>query len=191
MPYPSVKVGWPNEKPGRPKSHKDLPGLSIQSTSFTRALEGAIHPRNSLILELGAGNGWYTGAIAGILDGAGKIFAADDEWSWSSPRNLVPFDTFVANRWDDREKIVPLVGSHVGAMRWIKEQKGTIDLVVVSNGKNQAENTHLLRSCWSIFPKTRVIGNAMLLDPNIVALRSPAGSVFINHRTHFEWTPAA
>lgn len=183
----STRVGWPDVKPD---GEEKLAPLEINDLAFTRAMATRIWPRSSIVLELGARNGWYTSAILKVLGIGGRVFSADDSWADPKARLHVPFDVFVANRWKEREKIVPLRGSYADAMRWIHEQKGTIDHIVISNGSSQKENTNLLKMCWSFFPKTPILGSTMIVDGNTIAVRSPAGSVFQNHRTHVEWTPA-
>lgn len=181
-----TRVGWPSVKPDR---EEKLAPLEICDLAFTRAMERNIWPRSSLVLELGAKNGWYTGAIAKIVGLGGRIFSVDDSWTDSGANMHVPFDVFVANRWAEKEKIVPLRGTYNGAMRWIIQHKGTIDHIVISNGGSEKENTHLLKMCWSFFPRTPILGATMLVDANSIAVRAPAGGVFQNHRTHIEWTP--
>ncbi len=183
----STQVGWPEVKPDR---EEKLAPLEIKDLAFTRAMERRIWPRSSIVLELGAKNGWYTSVLTKIVGLGGKIFSADDTWTNPRARIHVPFDVFVANRWAEKEKIVPLRGSYADAMRWIHHHKGTVDHIIISSGTSEKENTYLLKLCWSFFPKTPILGATMLVDTNIIAVRSPAGSVFQNHHTHVEWTPA-
>jgi hypothetical protein len=181
----SVRVGWPDVRPG---GKQKLAPLSVGDLPFTRAIERVMRPLGALVLELGARNGWYTGAITQLLGPAGKVFSADE--FWDDPKEPWTFDHFIANRWDEKEKIIPLRGSHVAAMKWVQTQKGTIDNIVISNGGTEVANTSLLRWCWGFFPRAHIVGNSMLLDANSIAVKAPAGSVFVNHRSHFEWTPA-
>lgn len=183
----STQVGWPEVKPDK---EEKLAPLELKDLAFTRAMERQIWPRSSIVLEIGAKNGWYTGALAKIVGLGGKIFSADDAWTKPSARLHVPFEVFVANRWGEKEKIVPLRGTYPDAMRWIIENKGTIDHVVISSGGAMSENTHLFKLCWSFFPRSPILGATMLIDSSVMAVRAPAGSVFQNHRTHVEWTPA-
>jgi len=191
----STRVGWPEVKPN---GEQTLAPIEVKDLAFTRAMDRQIWPRSSIVLELGARNGWYTSVLAKIVGLGGKIFSADDSWMDPKARVQVPlpgpshflFDVFVANRWNDREKIVPLRGTYTDAMRWIHEHKGTVDHIVISSGSSEKENTRLLRTCWSFFPKTPILGATMLVDSNVIAVRAPAGSVFRNQQTYVEWTPA-
>lgn len=184
----SVQVGWPDVMP---EGKQDLAPISHSSLPFTMALERLIYPRHAaLVLELGARNGWYTSVITQLIGSAGKVFSVDEMWVDPKKKLKMPFEVFAANRWEQREKIVPLQGSYVAAMKWIQAQKGTIDHIVISNGGLETANTTLLKWCWGFFPRAPIVGNSMLLDTNVVAVKAPAGSVFAKHGTYFEWTPA-
>jgi len=190
---------WPEEKPDKPEQHEQWFNPRKQ------ILLREVVPREAkLVVELGS---WLGDSTRWFCDWCpDATVVAVDTWLGSTEhllkrRDLLPvlYDTFLANCWEYRDRLIPFRNTSLSALNFLAGLKLKPDVIYIDSGHDFWGVLSELETSYGLFPKAIMIGDDYTPSNNVgLALKGfvgcggrVGGSVYRSweiETQHYVWT---
>jgi len=155
------KYPWPNRKPEVPE---DLHGWC--ETPHRKMFEQILHPKMSLILELGSWLGKSTRLLLSMAPQA--VVICVDHWLGSrehheneefSTKLPTLYETFLVNLWEDRNRVIPVRLTTIAALKEIHQCQVIPDLIYIDAGHAYRDVHADINTSLQLFPTSMICGD--------------------------------
>lgn len=149
---------WPVEKPEAPTPNT-RDGLV---SSMRDLLKNTVSPEARVILSVGSQTGQAVRFLANLASDA--VVIVIDPWEADQGSPLVPYETFLAECWLHRDRIIPVRRPVPLGLHEIAEAGITPDAVFVDPERSVQADDSLMSTILRLFPRSRTAGGAWSLD---------------------------
>ncbi|MCL2624233.1 MAG: class I SAM-dependent methyltransferase [Planctomycetaceae bacterium] len=155
------KYPWPAQKPEVPE---DLHGWC--DISHRKMFEQILHPKMSVILELGSWLGKSTRLLSSMAPQA--VVICIDHWLGSQEHHeneaycqKLPtlYETFIVNLWEERERVIPVRLTTVAALEEIRQHQIVPDLIYIDAGHAYQDVHADISTSLRLFPMSVICGD--------------------------------
>lgn len=164
-----TKFSWPAERPNVPLK-MDKGWFCGENMAMIRDAVTKLNP--VIVVEMGSWLGLSTRYICDLTASDCTVIAID-HWEGSSEHKVVPewaeelptlYETFLANCWDFRNKLVPVRLSTTQGLKVLKELNVVPQLVYLDAAHDADSVEADLTQCLEYFPNTHIIGDDWTWD---------------------------
>jgi hypothetical protein len=183
----AAEYPWPDERPKVPPA----PDRNWLFPATRELLSRSVTPKTQLVVEVGSWLGRSTRFLADLAP-RGTVIAID-HWEGSPEHHkdgelaeLLPrlYDTFLAECWDYRRRIIPLRAKSVEWLQRVAEAGLEPDVVYIDADHSFESVQHDLTTALDMFPRATIVGDDLNWDGVRKAVETVCRSRNLRHEAH-------